>query len=69
MSDSCPFVAALIAPILHVITSQDHLAAVAPFAIESKKSLENRFILEYWSFNRHVVHWCFIFNFQETYSR
>jgi len=37
MSDSFPFVAALIASILHVITGPDHLAAVIPFAIETKK--------------------------------
>lgn len=37
MSDSFPFIAALIASILHVITGPDHLAAVIPFAIESKK--------------------------------
>ena len=37
MSDTFPFVAALIASILHVITGPDHLAAVIPFAIESKK--------------------------------
>jgi len=37
MIDSFPFIAALIASILHVITGPDHLAAVTPFAIESKK--------------------------------
>lgn len=37
MIDSFPFIAALIASILHVITGPDHLAAVIPFAIESKK--------------------------------
>lgn len=37
MVDSFPFIAALIASILHVITGPDHLAAVVPFAIESKK--------------------------------
>ena len=37
MSESFPFVAALFASILHVITGPDHLAAVIPFAIESKK--------------------------------
>ena len=37
MLDSFPFIAALIASILHVITGPDHLAAVVPFAIESKK--------------------------------
>jgi len=37
MSDSFPFVAALITSILHVITGPDHLAAVIPFAIETKK--------------------------------
>lgn len=37
MFDSFPFVAALIASILHVITGPDHLAAVIPFAIESKR--------------------------------
>ncbi len=37
MIDSFPFIAALIASILHVITGPDHLAAVVPFAIESKK--------------------------------
>ena len=37
MIDSFPFIAALIASIFHVITGPDHLAAVIPFAIESKK--------------------------------
>lgn len=37
MIDSFPFIAALIASIFHVITGPDHLAAVVPFAIESKK--------------------------------
>lgn len=37
MIESFPFIAALIASILHVITGPDHLAAVVPFAIESKK--------------------------------
>ena len=37
MSGSFPFIAALMASILHVITGPDHLAAVIPFAIESKK--------------------------------
>ena len=37
MSESFPFVAALFASVLHVITGPDHLAAVIPFAIESKK--------------------------------
>jgi len=32
-----PFTAGLIASMLHVITGPDHLAAVTPFAIESKK--------------------------------
>ena len=32
-----PFIAALIASMLHVVTGPDHLAAVMPFAIESKK--------------------------------
>lgn len=34
---SFPLVAGLIASMLHVITGPDHLAAVTPFAIESKK--------------------------------
>lgn len=38
MGISFPFIAALIASILHVITGPDHLAAVIPFAIESKRS-------------------------------
>ncbi|MDG1729172.1 MAG: sulfite exporter TauE/SafE family protein [Algibacter sp.] len=38
MGISFPFIAALMASILHVITGPDHLAAVIPFAIESKKS-------------------------------
>jgi ABC-type nickel/cobalt efflux system permease component RcnA len=37
MTESFPFVAALIASILHVISGPDHIAAVIPFAIESKK--------------------------------
>ena len=31
------FVAGVLASALHVITGPDHLAAVAPFVIESKK--------------------------------
>jgi len=38
MGISFPFIAALMASILHVITGPDHLAAVIPFAIESKRS-------------------------------
>ena len=37
MIESFPFIAALIASIFHVITGPDHLAAVIPFAIESKR--------------------------------
>jgi ABC-type nickel/cobalt efflux system permease component RcnA len=37
MNITFPLTAALIASILHVITGPDHLAAVTPFAIESKK--------------------------------
>jgi ABC-type nickel/cobalt efflux system permease component RcnA len=37
MLGSFPFIAALIASMLHVITGPDHLAAVTPFAIESKR--------------------------------
>jgi len=37
MSSSFLFIAALLAAVLHVITGPDHLAAVIPFAIESKK--------------------------------
>jgi ABC-type nickel/cobalt efflux system permease component RcnA len=37
MLSSFPFIAALIASMLHVIMGPDHLAAVTPFAIESKK--------------------------------
>ncbi len=37
MLNSFPFIGALIASMLHVITGPDHLAAVTPFAIESKK--------------------------------
>lgn len=37
MNITFPLAAALIASILHVITGPDHLAAVTPFAIESKK--------------------------------
>jgi len=37
MENSFPFIAALIASMLHVITGPDHLAAVTPFAIESKR--------------------------------
>jgi len=32
-----PFIAGLIAAMLHVITGPDHMAAVMPFAVESKK--------------------------------
>ena len=32
-----PFFAALLASILHVLAGPDHLAAVTPFAIESKR--------------------------------
>ncbi len=37
MDISFPIIAGLIAAVLHVITGPDHLAAVTPFAIESKK--------------------------------
>ena len=37
MIDSFPFIAALIASILHVITGPDHLAAVVPFAVDAKR--------------------------------
>jgi len=37
MVESFPFVAALLASVFHVISGPDHLAAVMPFAIESKK--------------------------------
>lgn len=37
VSHNLPLFAGLIASILHVITGPDHLAAVLPFAIESKK--------------------------------
>lgn len=37
MFASFPFITGLLASILHVITGPDHLAAVLPFAIESKK--------------------------------
>jgi len=37
MDFTFPFIAGLIASMLHVITGPDHLAAVTPFAIESKK--------------------------------
>ncbi len=38
MSVTFPLIAGLIASILHVITGPDHLAAVVPFAIETKKN-------------------------------
>jgi len=37
MHNSFPIIAGLIAAMLHVITGPDHLAAVTPFAIETKK--------------------------------
>ena len=37
MNLTFPFIAGLIAAMLHVITGPDHLAAVMPFAVESKK--------------------------------
>jgi ABC-type nickel/cobalt efflux system permease component RcnA len=37
MESSFPFIAALMASMLHVITGPDHLAAVTPFAIETKR--------------------------------
>ncbi|NER09453.1 hypothetical protein SAMN06265375_1011042 [Muriicola jejuensis] len=37
MVSSFPFVAALMASMLHVIMGPDHLAAVTPFALESKR--------------------------------
>jgi len=37
MITSFPFIAGLIASMLHVITGPDHLAAVMPFAVESKR--------------------------------
>jgi ABC-type nickel/cobalt efflux system permease component RcnA len=38
MPDNFPFIAGLLASMLHVITGSDHLAAVMPFAVESKRS-------------------------------
>ncbi len=37
MEDSFPFLAALLASMLHVITGPDHLAAVTPFALVAKR--------------------------------
>ncbi|MGB5645851.1 hypothetical protein [Muriicola sp.] len=37
MENSLPFIAALMASMLHVVTGPDHLAAVTPFAIETKR--------------------------------
>lgn len=37
MFSSFPFIAALMASMLHVIMGPDHLAAVTPFAVESKR--------------------------------
>ncbi|WP_445956726.1 urease accessory protein UreH domain-containing protein [Yeosuana sp.] len=37
MNLTFPFIAGLIAAMLHVITGPDHMAAVMPFAVESKK--------------------------------
>ena len=37
MTDSFPFIAALLASMLHVITGPDHLAAVTPFALLAKR--------------------------------
>jgi len=37
MVSTFPFIAALMASMLHVITGPDHLAAVTPFAIETKR--------------------------------
>ncbi len=37
MESSFPFIAALMASMLHVIMGPDHLAAVTPFAIETKR--------------------------------
>lgn len=37
METMFPFTAALLAAMLHVITGPDHLAAVVPFAVESKR--------------------------------
>ncbi|WP_299547856.1 sulfite exporter TauE/SafE family protein [Seonamhaeicola sp.] len=37
MTESFPLFAGIIASILHVITGPDHLAAVLPFAVESKR--------------------------------
>ena len=37
MELSFPLFAGIIAAVLHVISGPDHLAAVTPFAIESKK--------------------------------
>lgn len=37
MLSSFPFIGAIMASMLHVITGPDHLAAVTPFAIESKR--------------------------------
>ena len=37
MQDQFPLIAGLLTAIIHVITGPDHLAAVLPFAIESKR--------------------------------
>ena len=37
MTLTFPIIAGIIASMLHVISGPDHLAAVMPFAIESKK--------------------------------
>jgi len=52
MSESFPFVAALFASILHVIKEPAHLAAVIPFAIESKKRAWK--VGLFWSFGHSV---------------
>lgn len=62
MNLSFPLIAGLIASILHVITGPDHLAAVTPFAIESKKeSLENRISMGNRAFNWNAGYWWLVY--------
>jgi len=58
-----PLFAGIIAAMLHVISGPDHLAAVTPFAIESKKKAWK--VGLFWGIGHllGIIYWCFIFIF------
>ena len=69
MDTTFPLTAGLIASILHVIAGPDHLAAVAPFAIESKrKAWKIGLFLGYRTFGGHDCHRFAVRRIQGNYS-